>query len=96
MASGEERANELVARYIISHYREENGPCGDHLSSCPDITVTDADASDGSYGCDTGCEYVRFEAVLTCPHGESEAHEFGEFGELTWILEDLEKQADVR
>lgn len=94
MPSSEERANELVARYIIDHYRQEPSRRGEHLVSCPDITVEDADARNGSYGCDTGCEYVRFEAVLTCPHGERVEHEFGEFGELAWILEDLEKVAD--
>jgi hypothetical protein len=80
--------DELVERYILLKFREDGT---DHLETCPDARVTEADARNGSYGCDTGCEYVRFEAVITCPHGESEEFEYGEFGELYSLLEDLEK-----
>ena len=96
MSTPEDRANELVCRYIVSHYREDNSDREEHLVSCPDITVEDADSGNSmygsSYGCDPGCEYVKFEAVLTCPHGERVMNEFGEFGDMASILKELERQ----
>lgn len=56
--------------------------------------MRDEGAQDGSYVCDTGCDYVRFEAVIECPHGFSELVEWGEFGDLAGILEDLKKLED--
>lgn len=87
-----ERANELVRAYIVRHYLAENP--GGHLGGCDQVTVEDAAAEDGGYGCDTGCEYVRFTAVLACPHGSREEHGYGEFGDLAGIIEDLESEAD--
>jgi hypothetical protein len=88
----EQDADALVARYIIQHLRDEvpydQGRL-DHIAQCPEAVVTDPDARNGSYGCDTGCEYARFTATLTCPHGEPANYDFGEFGELAYILEDL-------
>lgn len=87
-----ERANALVRAYIIESYRSAHPD--HHLATCGQMTVEEADARDGSYGCDTGCEYVRFEAVLTCPHDEREEYEYGQFGELSYLIEDLEREAD--
>lgn len=84
-------ADDLVNRYVLRWFREESMGHLPHLRECPDLTVTNADARDGSYGCETGCDYVRFEAVITCPHGEREEVEWGQFGELASILEDLER-----
>ena len=62
-----------------------------HLRECPQLSVAYPRAWDGEYGCDTGCEYARLEAILTCPHGETENFEYGTFGEIAWLLEDLER-----
>lgn len=77
-------ADEKVARFILATYREpgEGQGSNEHLRACPDAVVADPDTSDGTYGCDTGCEYVRFEATITCPHGESEGFEWGDFGSV--------------
>lgn len=92
MTYASERANQLVRNYIIDSYRDANPK--HHLATCDQLAVEEMDARDGSYGCDTGCEYVRFEAVLTCPHDEREEYEYGNFGELAYIIEDLEREAD--
>lgn len=36
------------------------------------------DMYDGTYGCDTGCDYVRFS--LECPHCKKEVYRTGAFG----------------
>lgn len=86
----EAEINALVARYVLDQYRDEG--TNEHLKACPDITTDDAEGSDGSYGCDTGCDYRRFEATITCPHGERDAFEWGEFGTIASIIEDLERE----
>jgi hypothetical protein len=78
--------DELVARYILREYRDDNTG---HLAECPETRVTDSDAQNGSYGCETGCAYARFEAVVDCPHGQREEFAWGQFGELADILDDL-------
>lgn len=84
-----QHANTLLERFVIREFRSENA--GTHLGECPDLAVADLDARDGSYGCDTGCEYLRLEASLTCPH---EPHPtvvftYGEFGDMSRLIEDL-------
>jgi hypothetical protein len=88
----ERRANELVTRFILRTYRQPGEAANSHLKDCPDILVEDQDAYDGERGCDTGCSYVRLEAVMTCPHGEREEFRWGEFGRLASILEELEEE----
>lgn len=88
-------ADELVRRFILGKYREENtwrvSPERSHLVTCPDVEVADPDAYNGMYGCDTGCEYARFEATIRCPHGHSEEYEWGDFGEIADILPQLDE-----
>lgn len=86
-------ADELVAAYVLRQYREETWR-RTHLVACDQVVVEHPGGEDGYYGCDTGCEYVRFTATLKCPHGESEEVEYGEFSRLADILEDLEKEAN--
>lgn len=91
-------ADELLRRYVLRQYREEANrhlPPAQrlHMQDCPDAAVTYLDASGGSYGCDTGCEYMRFEATITCPHEQPVEWEWGDFGELAYLIEDLEKEA---
>lgn len=89
-------ADELVARYILRMYRENRcNSLGDpttHLAGCMDAVVTDPDAQGGTYGCDTGCDYYTLTATISCPHGESEDYEYGDFGEISYLIEDLEKE----
>ena len=95
-------ADELVRRFVLRQYRRKyvhagysNRAAAEHLQSCPDITVTDQEAYDGEYGCDTGCEYARLEATLRCPHGFSDDFEYGEFGDVADINKDQERDAEL-
>jgi hypothetical protein len=85
-----ESSDALLRSYVLRRYREERST---HLASCPSTRVTEFDASDGSYGCDTGCEYVRLEATIACVHGAAEEFTWGTFGELAYLIEDVEKEA---
>jgi hypothetical protein len=86
-------ADELLSRYLIRHY-QDSGARNDHLRTCSEATVApDPDYMDSTYGCDTGCEYVRLEATIVCPHGESEDYEYGEFGDIAGLIQDLEREA---
>ena len=42
--------------------------------------VLDIEMFNGSYGCDTGCDYVRFE--VDCPHCHKMVYQTGDFGEF--------------
>ena len=98
MSTGEEReqrADVLVSRYTLAKYRESGEAENAHLKVCPEAVTEDPESHNGTYGCDTGCEYVRFEATITCPHGQREDFEWGTFGELSYILEDLEADEAV-
>ena len=93
-------SDELLADFVLRRYRHENGvpPRGrdmqpSHLATCPSTCVVDLDARNGTYGCDTGCEYYRLEATLHCDHEETD-FEFGDFGELADLIEDLKVYAD--
>jgi len=95
-------ADELVRRFILREYRKRyvpvHHPPGDamrHLVACPDLTVTEQEASNGLYGCDTGCEYARLEATMRCLHGFSDDYVYGEFGDLAGIIADLERDAEL-
>jgi hypothetical protein len=83
-----DRANEKVARYILEQFKDEPGddPAAQHLAACDTACVTEPDATNGTYGCDTGCDYTRFEAVIACDHGRRYEFEYGEFGMLSDIL----------
>ena len=87
-------ADEKVNRLILRRYRSEADGVAypNHIQRCPDVYVAEADASDGTYGCDTGCEYVRFEATLRCPHGEETEFEWGDFGELAYMLDEMDDE----
>lgn len=83
-----ERANTLVSNWIVRGYRKNGG--NQHLRGC-DQAVVEVAGGDSTYGCDTGCDYLRLDAVLTCPHGERDEYEYGDFTELAFIIEDLER-----
>lgn len=89
-------ANERVAGWVLQQYRADckmrtsvARPELTHLATCSDVIVTPIEAYDGLYGCDTGCEYARLEVVISCPHGEREEFDYGTFGELADILEEI-------
>lgn len=85
------RANERVAAYILEQFRDEPGsdPAAQHLAACASAQVTEPDASQGDYGCDTGCDYTRFTAIIACDHGQQYEFKYGEFGMLSDILAGL-------
>lgn len=88
-------ADELVRGFVLREFREE---CWGkltreaHLATCPETQVLDCDARDGSYGCDTGCDYYRLEAQIGCPHGESVEYDYGSFGEISSLIWQLERE----
>lgn len=86
-----QRANDRVAAYILEQFRDEpdSDPAAQHLAACAGAIVTEPDASQGAYGCDTGCDYTRFEAVIACDHGQQYEFKYGEFGMLSDILAGL-------
>lgn len=86
-----QRANERVADYIMRQLRGEPGdsPTAQHLANCDSARVTNPDAQDGTYGCDTGCDYTTFTATIACGHGQQMDYEYGEFGMLSDILSGL-------
>ena len=79
--------DEKVAGMIVRKWLAEADD--EHLRICAEIVVTHPEAYDSSYGCDTGCEYVRLEADLSCPHGHAQRFEYGEFGDLAMLLEEI-------
>jgi hypothetical protein len=97
-AGGDEvNADELVRGYVLELLRGRAGELGggvavEHPRTCPEVVVVESEATDGCYECDTGCEYVRLEALVRCPHGEWH-FTWGNFGELAWIIEELEARA---
>lgn len=79
------KADEKVNLYILKLTKEDR-----NVHTCEETTVIHLVGSDGEYGCDTGCEYARLEAYLVCPHNpEGIKFEYGEFGNLNDILEDI-------
>lgn len=87
-------ADELVRRYVQRSFRQECKYSQPHLVECPDMIVVVDDAYDGEYGCDTGCEYVRFKATVSCPHQAPTEYEFGEFNDLADIVKDMQRDEE--
>lgn len=87
-------ADERVNRLILRRYRAQADGVERprHIHRCPEVYVADGDAEDGTYGCDTGCEYVRLEATLRCPHGEEDQIHWGDFGQLADLLDELDDE----
>lgn len=83
-------ADERLERVVLAMARQDEA-VDPHLRDCPDLRAGQADGGDGDYGCDTGCEYVRLTATLTCPHGRTGDYEYGSFGELADLIADMAK-----
>lgn len=94
--------DEKVERLILAMFVEESKDSPDwshegHLMRCPSLRVKDAGGRDGVYGCGTGCEYVRLTATLVCGHeGFKSEFDYGSFGDLATLLEDLEEMENSR
>lgn len=84
-------ADRLVERYILDEWLRDQGF---NPHRCDTLHVVDSDAEDGRYGCSTGCEYVRFSAVVACDHQGPTYFQFGEFGNLAGIIEMMAADAD--
>ncbi len=87
------QADAIVAAWVLKQYRQEHvRPLTvTHKSACPDASVQEVETTNGTYGCDTGCEYSTFKAQVTCPHEPPEDYTYGTFGDLPWILESIFK-----
>lgn len=106
----QQHADALVTRFILRKFREStlraetsHSDCDrrrvagaiSHLAHCDSVRVVEEERFNGVYGCDTGCDYARLEAVITCDHGERDDFEYGQFGELDELLAEVleEKRA---
>lgn len=87
-------ADRLVEKYILQRFRNDHMEHG----ACPGLHVVEHDTEDGSYGCETGCEYVRFSAAVACAapcEAPAPVHfAYGEFGNLADIIETLTAEAE--
>lgn len=81
------RADRLVERFILDQWREDHGG----HAHCESLRVVKAEAEDSVYGCDTGCEYMCFTALLACEHKGEFKYDFGDFGELGSLIRRLER-----
>ncbi len=93
MTTARERADALVADWNVRLYRTDGD--NQHLRECADTSAS-VEGGDGTYGCDTGCEYVRLKAVITCRHRECDTLHYADFGDMASIIYDLEHGADPR
>lgn len=81
----------LVADYIlnnIQYFKFEPDHSG-HILNC-NYAVTDLEGGDGYYGCETGCEYYRLTATVRCACGIESTIEYGDFGQLANIIDELD------
>jgi hypothetical protein len=79
-----------VREWILQTYRQDG--TDEHLRACPDTTVNTTGGHDGFYECDTGCEYLRLVAVVSCPHhGTGDTYEYGKFGNLVDMIKAIEQ-----
>jgi hypothetical protein len=88
--TGADRADRLLRAYVLGEYRDD-WPHG-HIGQCPEAKVLEFDSRNGSYGCETGCEYLRLEASVGCPHEDPVDYEYGEFGDIAGLITDLEQE----
>ena len=73
-------------RFLILRRAQSDG----RTHTCIDTDVVFIVGDDGTYGCDTGCEYYRLTAKLVCEHfPEGIEYEYGDFGMLHDLLESL-------
>lgn len=95
-----EIADAAVARFVLHDFRDEVGRSSSadeqHLAACAEASVAHMDGENGTYGCDTGCEYARLTAQIECPHGRRVEHEYGDFGEIADILEEIQRDERSR
>lgn len=82
-------ADRLVALYILDAWR---GDHPDH-ADCPSLRVVNAETHFALFY-DTGVEGVQFTAELACEHRGQFDYEFGELGDLSYILEDIARDYD--
>lgn len=87
--------NEYIRRMIVSGEDPLDWSLDQesrHLEQCPEIVVTAGEGHDGVYGCDTGCEYLRIEAKVTCPHvGVSATFEYSGFNSMDLVFYEMDQ-----
>jgi hypothetical protein len=84
-----ERADKLLRSYVLSQFRAERHPQAEHhIAACGEARVLEFYSGDGVY-CESGCEYLRLEATIGCPHAKPVEYRYGEFGEIAMLVEDL-------
>lgn len=90
-------ANEKLNRLVLYMFRQNTDEAvGDpdavtHLVACAGARAVDAEGRNGTYGCDTGCEYATLEASITCLHGHRVRFEYGEFGDMAMLFDQMDR-----
>jgi hypothetical protein len=95
--------DELLAEWLRRDLRADEGAriaalpdIREHLRACPQMVVVDATGSNGTYGCDTGCDYMTLTAEVSCPHHPGPFDvTYGTFGELDQMVEELADLEDA-
>lgn len=80
----------LVQDWVLTQALSDVHP-ESHLALCGEVTLTEYTITSDII-CDTGCQHVSWDAVVTCTHGARQEISGGEYGELAMIIEDLEAQ----
>jgi len=92
--SADDKVNRLVAQMFREQTLFDTNPLDYqlHLASCDTMRAESAEATNGSYGCDTGCEYYELEAVIKCecPDAADEQYSYGSFGDTYYLLSHLD------
>ena len=78
-----EHAQQLLQRYVLAEFKDDHPT--HHMTACPSTRITDFDARDGSYGCETGCSYYTLAATVTCDH-EFMEYTYGDFGDVSDMI----------
>lgn len=89
-ADAQHRLDTVVLDAFYDEYAAYRKPASvKHLLACEDVACAVHGGGDGAYGCDTGCEYVRLDAVITCGHGELFRYEYGGFGDIAELIDQM-------
>lgn len=83
-----ERVERLVQDWVLTQALTDMRP-DHHLFTCDEVALSEHTVENNAI-CDTGCDHISWQGVITCPHGERQEFSGGEFGSLEFIIEDLE------
>lgn len=95
----EDRVNHILTQGLLDSFREEHksiyghtrfgfgNKSEEHLFYCDKTYANLEIAHDGTYGCDTGCDFYTLKGTISCPHDFSVEHDASTFGGLDWVFD---------